>query len=257
MNLPLSHGLDLAAYILDVPYNDVKSLYNIQLDNNKVEDVIDKLLNHIPTAYITNRKEFYGREFYVNNDVLIPRVETEILIDEVLKEYQYSLGLEIIDICSGSGNIGLTLKKEIKHCSVTLLDISQQAIDISKNNAHLLAVDNSIEYICCDILLYTSLKKYDIVVCNPPYLSIDEYACVEEEVKKEPYIALVAEDYGLEFYKNILDKYNILCKENGVIFFEIGSLQCDNVINYARQCNLKADCIKDYALNDRVIKVYK
>ena len=255
-NLPVSFGLDLASYILNVSYEDVKSLYYTDIDDNKVEQVFSQLKDHIPVAYITGRKEFYGREFLVDENVLIPRVETEILVEEVLKRYNNHSNLDIIDICSGSGTIGLTIIQEIANCHMTLLDISPKAIDISKKNAEKFNIKNNIEYICDDILLYTSDKKYDIVLCNPPYISFEEYAGLEEEVKKEPVIALTADDNGLLFYKNILSKFPILCKNSGVMFFEIGAAQADDVKKIAENNNLYAECIKDYSLNDRVIIVH-
>ncbi len=257
LNLPLSQGLDLAAFILNIPYEQVKSSYNVELDSDKVTEVLNKLNNHIPAAYITNRREFYGRVFYVDENVLIPRVETEILIEEVVKRYKNKSGLEIIDICSGSGIIGLTLKKELENSCVTLLDISKKAVEVSKKNGELLQISNNVEYICSDILLYTSSKKYDIVVCNPPYLSNEEYNNVEEEVKKEPVNALTAGEDGFLFYKKILEKFSMLCKEQGKIFFETGYNQGSKILDFASGYNLKAEGIKDYALNDRVVVVYK
>lgn len=257
MHLPLSQGLDLAAYMLNVDYNSVKSLYNKDIKSEMVEEVINKLNSHTPTAYITGRKEFYGREFYVDENVLIPRVETEILIEEVLKRYKNKQNLEVIDICSGSGAIGLTIMQELKLKSMTLIDISQEAINISKKNANLFNIKENIEYICDDILLYTPLKKYDIVLCNPPYISESEYMCLEEEVKKEPYHALVAKNNGLEFYENIIMKFSLFCKDNGVIFFETGLNQKEDICKIAKSCNLNAEYIQDYALNDRVCIVYK
>lgn len=253
--LPHSHGLDIASYLLDINYNDIGSYYDAVLEENKVELVLNQLRQHIPTAYITGRKEFYGREFIVNEDVLIPRVETEILIDEVLKKYKDGSNLEIIDICSGSGAIGLTVMQELNNCHLTLLDISQKAIDISKKNADKFNLKN-IKYICEDILLYTTAKKYDIVLCNPPYISYDEYEGLQEEVKYEPKNALVADDNGLIFYKNILSKFSLLCKSNGAVFFEIGANQADSVMGIAKVNNLMAECVKDYSLNNRVIIIY-
>lgn len=255
-NLPVSFGLDLASYILGVEYDDVKSLYYANLDNNKVDNVFTKLKNHVPVAYITGRKEFFGREFFVDENVLIPRVETEVLVEEVLKRYKSHKNLEVIDICSGSGAIGLTVMQELENCHMTLLDISQKAIDVSKKNAERFNIKNNIEYICDDILLYTSNKKYDIVLCNPPYISYEEYEGLQEEVKKEPVQALTADDNGLIFYKKILSNFSLLCKNSGVIFFEIGLNQSDDVKNIAKENNLYAECVKDYALNDRVIIVH-
>lgn len=253
--LPLSNKLDLVSYILNISYNEAKAAYNKEIEESIVDKVINQLENHEPVSYITGRREFYGREFLVSPDTLIPRVETEILVEEVIKEFRDSKSLEIIDICSGSGAIGLTLMQEIDISFLTLLDIDEAALEISKENAGRFNICKNVEFICSDILNYTTLKKYDIVVCNPPYIAENEYKTLQEEVKKEPYHALVAEDNGLIFYKKILSNFKNLCKSNGVMFFEIGAEQAQSVLGYAKMCNLYAECIKDYSGNDRVIIV--
>lgn len=253
--LPLSNQLDLVSYILNISYDKAKTAYNHEISEDAVEKVINQLENHEPVSYITGRREFYGREFIVSHDTLIPRVETEILVEEVIKEYKKSKNLEIIDICSGSGAIGLTLMQELDVSFLTLLDIDRAALEISKQNAGRFNINKNVEFICSDILNYTTLKKYDIVVCNPPYIAENEYETLQEEVKKEPYHALIAEDNGLIFYKKILSNFENLCKSNGVMFFEIGAEQALSVLHYAKKCNLYAECIKDYSGNDRVIIV--
>lgn len=257
-SLPLSYQLDLVSYLLQIEYEKVKCLYNIyneNIDNEKINNILNQLNNRQPVAYITKRKEFFGREFIVNSNVLIPRVETEILVEEVINRYKNYKNIELIDICSGSGAIGLTLMQEINITYLTLLDIDEKALNISKDNAKKFNISKNVEYICNDILNYTTNKKYDIVVCNPPYISESEYNELEEEVKKEPYIALIANDNGLEFYKKILSNFEMLCKDNGVIFFEVGINQAEIVKDYASKYDLYTESIKDYNGVDRVVIV--
>lgn len=254
-NLPISQIYDLVSFMLHIEYSQAKNACNYEVDDKMAENILALLEERVPAAYITGRREFYGREFIVNHNTLIPRVETEILVEEVIKRYKDINNIELIDICSGSGAIGLTLMQELNISFMTLLDIDSQALQVSKHNAEKFNLKKNIEFICDDILNYTTEKKYDIVVCNPPYISEKEYGFLQEEVKKEPYHALVAEDNGLIFYKKILSNFEILCKSNGVIFFEIGAYQADSVIEYAAACSLYAECIKDYSGNDRVIVV--
>ncbi len=249
-NLPISQIYDLVAFILNIDYSEAKYACDKEIDN-----VLYQLENKEPCAYITGRREFYGREFIVNHNTLIPRIETEILVEEVIKRYKNTENIELIDICSGSGAIGLTLMQELNISFLTLLDIDKKALEVSMYNAEKFNIIKNIEFICSDILNYTSEKKYDIVVCNPPYIEENEYTGLQEEVKKEPYHALVAEDNGLIFYKKILSNFEILCKSNGVIFFEIGAYQARSVLDYAAVCGLYAEYVKDYSGNDRVIIV--
>lgn len=254
-NLPISQVYDLIAFMLNIDYSEAKYVCDKEIDDKMAENVLFLLENKEPCAYITGRREFYGREFIVTHNTLIPRVETEILVEEVIKRYKNAENIELIDICSGSGAIGLSLMQELNISFLTLLDIDNNALKVSKQNAEKFNITKNIEFVCSDILSYTTNKKYDIVVCNPPYIAENEYGDLQEEVKKEPYHALVAEDNGLIFYKKILSNFEILCKSNGVIFFEIGAYQAHSVIDYAAACNLYAECIKDYSGNDRVIIV--
>lgn len=252
-HLPLSQGLDLVSYILNIDYNQAKLSYNKEIDDNIAEDIFLKLENHTPIPYITGRREFYSREFIIDESTLIPRVETEILVAEVIKRYKDKKNIHLMDICAGSGAVGLSLAKEMDISFLTLLDIDNNALNISKKNAEKLNITENIEYINADIFGYIPSRKYDIITCNPPYISKDEYKDLSEEVKKEPYHALVAKDDGLIFYKKILSNFKLLCKDNGMIFFEIGTSQFQPIKDYAITCNLHIKCIKDYAGHDRVV----
>ena len=254
-NLPVSQVYDLISFMLNIGYSEAKYTFDKEIDDKAAENVLSQLEKKEPCAYITGRREFYGREFIINRNTLIPRIETEILVEEVIKRYKDKENIELIDICSGSGAIGLTLMQELNISFLTLLDIDNNALYVSRQNAEKFNITENIEFVCSDILNYTTEIKYDIVVCNPPYIAEKEYGFLQEEVKKEPYHALVAEDNGLIFYKKILSNFKNLCKSNGVMFFEIGAEQAQSVLGYAKMCNLYAECIKDYSGNDRVIIV--
>lgn len=257
LNLPLSQGMDLASYLLNVSYSEVKGMMDIEIDDLQSNKILKRLENHEPSAYITGRREFYGREFQVNNSTLIPRVETEILVNEVLLNISKDKKIDILDICSGSGVIGLTLALEIENASVSLLEIDKDALKVSENNCKTYGLLNMVNFILDDALKYKPDMLYDIVVCNPPYISQEEYAGLEKEVKFEPYKALVADKDGLLFYETIINNFDLYCKTNGVMYFEIGFKQYEAVKSIAENNGLKVRCVKDYSGSDRVAVIYK
>lgn len=252
-NLPLSQGIDLVSFIMNVSYNDAKMMFDKDIDDERVRAVICRLEKKEPVAYITGRREFFGREFIVNTSTLIPRVETEVLVEQVLYYYSGIDNLNILDICSGSGAIGLTLACEKSGSKVSLLDIDSNALEISRINGKNLGVSGRVEYILSNVLSYEPKTKYDIVVCNPPYISSEEYVSLDDSVKYEPYTALVAENNGLLFYENIISRFDLFCNENGRIFFEIGCNQYNDIFGIADFFCLKVRCVKDYADKDRVL----
>lgn len=256
-NLPLSQIMDIASYLLKVPYDKVKGMMDSEIDDLQLNNVFERLNNHEPAAYITGRREFYGREFIVNSSTLIPRVETEILVAEVLSNVSSNDSLEILDICSGSGAIGLTLALELEKSRVSLLEIDKDTLNVSEQNCKQFNLLGRVSFILGNALTYVPDKSYDIIVCNPPYISEDEYSRLEDEVKYEPYKALVAEKNGLLFYERIINNFDLYCKTNGVMYFEIGFMQYKAVKDIAENCGLNIRCVKDYSGSDRVAVIYK
>lgn len=257
LNLPISQMLDIASYLLNVSYDDIKGMMDMEIDDLHSNKVLERLANHEPAAYITGRREFYGREFKVNRSTLIPRVETEILVAEVLSNVSSCDSLDILDICSGSGAIGLTLALELEKSRISLLEIDKDALKVSEDNCKYYGLSDRVKFILGNALEYKPDMSYDIVVCNPPYISKEEYDGLEDEVKYEPYKALVAERDGLLFYEEIISNFDLYCKSKGVIYLEIGFKQYDAVRNIAEVNGLKIRCVKDYSGSDRVAVVYK
>ena len=144
-NLPFSQIYDLIAFMLDIDYSEAKYASDKEIDDERAENVLYQLENKEPCAYITGRREFYGREFIVNHNTLIPRIETEILVEEVIKRYKNAKNIELIDICSGSGAIGLTLMYELSISFLTLLDIDEKSLAVSKQNAEKFNIIKNIE----------------------------------------------------------------------------------------------------------------
>ncbi|KXZ40540.1 release factor glutamine methyltransferase [Alkalithermobacter thermoalcaliphilus JW-YL-7 = DSM 7308] len=217
----------------------VDRLYiHMNLDKDLTKEQIDefnKLLDQRkkgrPVQYILGKQEFMGLDFYVEEGVLIPRADTEVLVEEVINICKNIKNPTILDIGVGSGAISVSLAKYIKDCKVYSLDISEKALDIARKNAKANGVCDKITFIYSD--LFSSLDKdlkFDIIVSNPPYIKKEEFETLDIKVKNfEPEIALLAEDNGLIFYKKITKEgYNYL-KKGAVLAYEVGHDQAKDV----------------------------
>ena len=237
----------ILSYILNIKptqlvlINEIKPIHYL-----KYKYYLIKLIKGKPLQYVLKNTNFYGYDFYVNKNVLIPRPETEYLV-EYLSEYIKDDHLSVLDLGTGSGCIAITLKKLYPSLDIYASDISKKALNIAKNNAKKHNVD--INFIKSD--LFNNINKsFDIIISNPPYIDIDEN--IEDIVKNnEPHIALYAKDKGLYFYKEIL-------KRKAKLFaFEIGSNQKDKILGIINAYYPKAKVITKKDLNnlDRYIYV--
>lgn len=227
---------------------------------NEFKSGLEKLKNNTPIQYITNHQEFMKLDFYVDENVLIPQPDTEILVEEVLKYVEHidktkSSKIKILDLCTGSGAIAVSLAKYIDNCEITATDISNKAIQIAKLNAEKNLVHTKINFIESNMFENIPETQYDIIVSNPPYIETDTINTLSQEVQKEPHLALDGGYDGLKFYKIIVNSsYNYL-SENGKVFLEIGFNQKDklyDIINNSEHFK-NPICIKDLEQNDRVI----
>jgi len=211
-----------------------------------------------PIQYIIGVTEFLGSDFIVNEDVLIPRPETEMLV-EIAVERAFSfqssaVGLNILDLCTGSGNIAISLTKKITNCKIAASDISDKALAVARKNAGANGVSGAIEYIESD--LFENINgKYDIIVSNPPYIARHEFDTLQEEVRFEPRIALDGGDDGLEFYRRIFREAHKFLKKSGYVIVEIGYGQAKAINGIiVRAGNFKlVDIRKDHNGIDRII----
>lgn len=211
--------------------------------------LIKKRSEHIPLQYITGEQEFMGLPFKVNEHVLIPRQDTECLVEKVLPLCKNK---EILDMCTGSGCIAISLQKLGQARRTTGVDISDQALAVASENAKLNEVD--IEWIQSD--LFTSItEKYDIIVSNPPYIESEEVMKLMPEVLiHEPRIALDGKEDGLFFYQAIVEQAKEYLSEDGWLFFEIGYNQGEAVKQLLAKANFKEiEVIKDLSGLDRVV----
>jgi len=223
---------------LKIPRSKILLADDIDLNEsnqNLFSNALERLKTHEPIQYILGKTSFMGLEFKVNNSVLIPRPETEELVRLMLKEELE--GKEILDVGTGSGCIAISLAKNLPNAKVTALDISEDAIEVAKENAKLNNVE--IEFIKADIFEYQSNKKYDVIVSNPPYVTESEKSLMKKNVLDfEPELALfVEDDNSLKYYESILEfAYNHLIK-NGFLFFEINENYPSELENI---CKLKS-----------------
>lgn len=243
----------LLEYILKLSREKIVSNPNIEVSDNNVESYLNRIndiKNGMPIQYITNKQEFMKLNFYVDKNVLIPQPDTEILVEKAIEICNnHGNDIKILDLCTGSGAIGISIAKNIKNAKVYATDIKNTVIDIAKQNAKQNNVDN-IEFIVSDMFENIQEKDFDIIVSNPPYIETDVIKTLPTEVKNEPIIALDGGKDGLKFYKIILSEYKKYLKKDGYLLLEIGYNQAKSV---GELINLNYSIIEDLAGNDRVI----
>ncbi|BBB32185.1 release factor glutamine methyltransferase [Thermotomaculum hydrothermale] len=205
----------------------------------ELETFVKKRADGIPYAYILGFTHFWGRKFFVSPDVLIPRPETEVIVDFVLKKFGNGFKGKILDCCTGSGNIAISLALEMPEAVVFASDISIKALNIARKNAENL--NANISLINCDKLNCLKAHSIDIILANPPYIGLSEKYSLEREVLNEPHIALFGGDKGYEFLEEFLNKAVLIVKEKGIIVFEIGYNQRKEVESLTREIFKKSD----------------
>ena len=247
----------LAEYILN--FNRQEIIANLDKEVKEEQRVryylaLIEIIQGMPIQYITNKQEFMKLDFYVDENVLIPQPDTEILVEKAIEEAKKIENVEILDMCTGSGCIGISIAKNIENAKVTLVDISENAIEIAKKNALRNKVESQLTFIQSNMFEKVE-KKFDIIVSNPPYIKTDVILKLDKQVQNEPHIALDGGKDGLKFYKIIIEEAEKYLKENGKLILEIGYDQKEEVENLIKQSGQykKIEVIKDLSQNDRVI----
>lgn len=232
---------------LGISKREAEELIKVSKNINKDYKLLKK---SYPIQYLIGYVDFFGYKILVNRNVLIPRYETELLVEETLKQVKNYINPKILDIGTGSGAIAISLNKETA-LSITAIDISKKALKIATKSAKINNAD--VNFIHSNLL--NKIKdKYDIIVSNPPYISYNEE--IMETVKKyEPKKALYAKDNGIYFYKKILQDSKEVLNTKSTILFEIGYTQAKEIKEYAKQIypNSKVTVKKDYSNKDRII----
>ena len=247
----------LLMYMLDEmrEFNENLALELTEEDEQKYFQLINKhIKDDTPLSHLVGFEYFYDRKFKVTSDVLSPRMETEELVYKVIDYIRKNnlTNIKILDLCTGSGIIGITLKKELEEFDVKILasDISSRALTVAKENASSLEAD--ISFVESD--LFSNIHdKFDIIVSNPPYIAHDDKKTIKENVLNyDPHLALFAGEEGMYFYRNIIEKSRPYLNEKGIMFFEIGYDQKEKIITLGENNKFETVVYKDINGRDRI-----
>lgn len=252
-----------AFYLLEYVFKMDKTCFLLQGTENindeaKIKEYIEKInirAKHIPLQHITNEQQFMGFKFYVDESVLIPRWDTEILVEKTLDLCKNidAGSIEILDMCTGSGCIGISLKKLCRNSVVTAVDLSKKALEVARKNAK--ALDADISFYESDLFEKLEGKAFNIIVSNPPYIKTKDIEGLMDEVKiHEPFMALDGSVDGLRFYRAITFAATSHLMEKGYLVYEIGCDQADEVRTIMKANGFDdIETIKDLAGLDRVM----
>lgn len=247
----------LLKYILNVD-DFYLVIHNDENQDKEIEtkfiNCINELIEGKPLQYITHHQEFMNLDFYVDENVLIPQPDTEVLVLQtinIIKQYE-SGNIKVLDLCTGSGAIAVSIAKVFKNQAVQVYasDISDKALEVAKKNSK----KNDVHINFINSNMFENIdEKFDIIVSNPPYIETETIKKLSKDVQQEPHIALDGGFDGLEFYKIIASEYEKYLNDNGTLLLEIGYNQKQSVTELF--INRNVECIKDLAQNDRVIIV--
>ncbi len=240
---------------IEKSYLLVHNMDELDIENEeKFFKYIEELVNGKPIQYILGNQEFMGINFIVNEDVLIPQPDTEILVEETIKIAQKFSNPKILDLCTGSGAIVISLSKFVPNAKLYASDISSKALEVAKKNSK----SYKLKFIQSN--LFENINDiFDIIVTNPPYIKTEEINMLGKEVQNEPILALDGGQDGLFFYRQIIKQANNYLKNNGYLCMEIGEDQKEEILELIKQeanyVNIKT--YKDLSGNDRVITCKK
>lgn len=250
----------LLQHVLAVDYTGLMLNMREPLTEEQQQQFEELIHAHIagkPVQYLIGTEQFYGRTFKVNEAVLIPRPETEELVEQALERMTAKFGdasLSLVDIGTGSGAIAVTLKKERPSLQVTATDLSEDALQTAKQNAQLLEAD--VTFLQGDLTAPVQHQKFDVVLSNPPYIAFDEVNVMNELVlEHEPHTALFAEENGLQLYRRLCEELPHIVHNQAIIGFEIGYQQGGAVYNLLKKSfpQGKVEVLKDLFGQDRMV----
>lgn len=251
----------LAMYILGIDYTGMLMRAGDSIsekDEKAYKDVINLRCSHYPCQYITGIQDFMGYSFKVAEKVLIPRPETELLVENAIMSTGKMKKCKVLDMCCGTGCIGISykLKREengYKDDEVTLVDVSQEAISLSKENMFNLGAKCDI--IESDLFDNVAFERYNLIMSNPPYISTSDIDDIMEDVREyEPRLALDGREDGLFFYRKIIENLDKYLADGGIVIFEIGYNQYEDIREMLNRAGFyTVDCKKDYAGLNRIV----
>ena len=219
-------------------------------DSPELTEAVRRRAERFPLQYIIGEVDFYRECYKVTPDCLIPRSDTEILVDEVIKRLPPEA--DFIDLCTGSGCIALSILKNTEKTEAVAVDVSEGALNVARENAERLGLSKRVSFLLEDALRLKVREKAFAVVSNPPYVSNSAYRELQAEIFYEPEIAFLGGEDGLLFYRKIIPLYKDALAEDGFFAFEIGYDQADAIKNIAKENGFDTEIIKDYGQNPRV-----
>lgn len=219
---------------------------------SKIMQAVQKRIEHVPLAYIFGKTNFFGYDLEVNENVLIPRLDTEVLIEKIVEDIaQQNKQVSVLDIGTGSGAIAIVIQKETG-AKVTAVDVSEKALEIAKINAK--NNESEVKFVHSNLFENIPDLKFDFIVSNPPYIESETVKGLEPEVvENEPILALDGGEDGLDFYRKIIFDAPKHLNKNGKLYFEIGYNQAEAVSNLMKKEFKNIKVFKDYGNNDRVV----
>lgn len=267
INEPDEKASKLLQYILNQTREEIIINSLEEVSKNHEEDYLkelEKMINGMPLQYITHKQEFMGLDFYVDENVLIPQPDTEILVEEAINlihSFEKIDKVQVLDLCTGSGAIAVSIVKYVPNVKVFASDISKKALEVANKNVINNKVQN-VELLESDMFENLKNYKFDFIVSNPPYIESNTIKNLSKEVQNEPEIALDGGQDGLKFYKIILKQAYKYLNKNGYLLLEIGYDQGEKILKLCKEysCNLKLITkkpIKDFGGNNRVIILQK
>lgn len=250
----------LLQYLLSMSKTEIMLHENMELDETQKEEIfkrVEEIIEGKPIQYITHHQEFMGLDFYVDENVLIPQPDTEILVEETIHMInRKNENIRILDLCTGSGAIAISIENYARDRNIIKIyasDISAEALEIARKNAILNNEETNIRFIKSNMFENIN-DKFDIILSNPPYIETQTIANLSKEVQNEPHIALDGGADGLDFYRIIAKEAKKHLNRNGWILLEIGYNQKESVSNLLQEEKYEnITCIKDLNGNDRVI----
>lgn len=250
--------LKIVAYTLNQSKNNIylniKEIYIDDIIVDLLKNNLDKFyIENIPLQYILGKQLFYNEEYIVNENVLVPRADTEILVEKTI-EYIYKYNLKtMLDLCCGSGCIGISTLNNSNIESCTFVDISKDTLDVTNKNIIHNKVTKKVTVIQSD-LFGKITNKFDIIVSNPPYIPTNDIASLDKVVQNEPHLALDGGISGLDKYVEIITNASLYLNNDGFLMLEIGYDQLEQIKELIEKSNLEfIECVKDLGNNDRVV----
>ena len=253
----LAAGVPDAEYDAEVLFSDIGGAKRSSLiftdpdiESDELSNAVKRRAEREPLQYIIGKAYFYREEYIVNKSCLIPRQDTEILVDYAVKHIP--AGESFLDLCSGSGCVGISTLKNTNGTKAILADLSDEALSLAKLNAEKNGVSDRCVFILDDVCRAGLADRCFAVLSNPPYVTEEAYASLEDEIGFEPRMAFVGADEGLEFYKKLTPLYREIIADEGFIAYEIGYDQGDALRKIAEENSMSCEILKDLSGNDRV-----